>query len=484
MKFARMSALMIALALCAGCGGTGANPPASDSPSTQSAADAPADTSSAPSSDGSQVKLLYTYWGSAFEKDAQASAVTEFMAQNPGIEVEPLHIPASGQEYVAKLTAMTAAGQNPDVGYMDVPTAFVWAKEGKFYDIFELIDKDPDWDKDKYVDDIFYMYEPGKSFGTTSSINPRLIFYNVDCFTEAGVEVPPTDSAAAWTWDEMIETAKKLTFDMEGRDANDPSFDSSRIRQYGIYINPDDMTILSILLDSNGGDLLTEDGAKLALDTPEAKEVIQALHDMIHVHHVSPIPNDFSSMPNGAEYLNNKQAAMFISGQWFLLDIAKLGFNYDLGQLPKFKEARNIKDAGTRVIFSNTAHPDEAWALYKFLANPEGAMSLYHDGLWMPTLKEWYEDESKFAQWGKDNPAHPESYKPVVADSLFNGTATPSWGLRIANINELQLVFRPLLQQVWLDSKGVDEVVEEINAQVGDRVQGYNPDNFHASHYR
>ena len=432
---------------------------------------------------GEKVKLTYTYWGSAFEKEAQAQAIASFMESHPNIEVEALHIPSSGSEYVAKITAMTASGTNPDVGYMDVPTAFVWARDGKFFDIFELIEKDPDWDRDKYVEDIFYMYDEDKSFGTTSSINPRAIFYNTECFEEIGMELPPTDINASWTWDEFIDVAKKLTFDVNGNDATSPDFDATNIRQYGIYINPNDLTLLSIFLDSNGADLLTEDGSKLALDAPEAKEVIQALHDMIFVHHVCPIPADFSAMPDGPTWLANKQCAMFITGQWVLLDIGKLEFDYGIGQLPKFKEARNIKDAGVRVIFSNTEHPEEAWELYKYLANPEGAMALYKEGLWMPTLREWY-DEPNFSQWGAGNPAHPESYKPVVADSLFNGSSTPSYGLRIANYAELNNTITPLLQQVWLDSAGVDQVIDEIMEQAGGLVQGYNPGNHHASEYR
>ena len=55
----------------------------------------------------------------------------------------------------------------------------------------------------------------------------------------------------------------------------------------------------------------------------------------------------------------------------------------------------------------------------------------------MPVLKEWYQDEEKYNTWAT-GPAHPASYRTVVADSLFNGTATPSYNLRISNISEIQ----------------------------------------------
>lgn len=324
MKFKKAIAMLLAGGLIMGSFYGCADSNSSSSGGTSGTSDQ--ENSTSPET-GEKAKLLYTYWGSSFEKEAQASAIASFNEAHPDIEVEALHIPSSGNEYVAKLTAMTASGTNPDIGYMDVSTAFVWAQDDQFYDIFELIEQDPEWDKEKYVDDIFYMYDEGKSFGTTSSINPRAIFYNTDCFTEAGVDLPPTDIADAWTWDEFIDVAKQLTFDANGNTPDSPDFDPTNILQYGVYWNPNNLVELGIFLDSNGVDLLSEDGSQLALDTPEAKEVIQALHDMIYVHHVCPIPNDFSAMPDGSTWLANKQCAMFITGQWVLLDIGKLVYS-------------------------------------------------------------------------------------------------------------------------------------------------------------
>lgn len=427
-------------------------------------------------------KLSYTYWGSAFEKEAQAKACEAFTALT-GVPVEAIHIPSAGNEYMTKLTAMTASGTNPDVGYMSATTAFVWAQDGTFYNIFDLIDQDPNWSKDSYIDDIFYMYEEGKSFGTTSSINPRAIFYNTECFEDAGVALPSTDINEAWTWDEFVEAAKLLTLDFDGNNATEEAFNPDRIMQYGAYINPEEAALLAVFMESNGGDLLNEEGTEMAMSDPAVIEVLQAYHDLIHVHHVSPFP-DFANAPDGPTLLANKQAAMILTGQWVLLDLAKLDFDFGIGQLPMFKMARNSIDAGVRCIWSNTQYPKAAWELYKFLANPEGALSLYHDGLWMPTIREWYADADKFAQWGENNPAHPEGYKPVIADSLFNGSATPSWTLRVKNYVQLWEVMRPALQQIWLDTKDVESVVAEIETTGNPLVQGFNPDMHHASHYQ
>lgn len=435
--------------------------------------------------DDAKIELLYTFWGSAYEKAAQEGAIAMFNELHPDIHVEALHIPSAGAEYIAKLTAMAASGTNPDVGYMDVPTAFVWAKEGKFYNIFDLMAEDPEWNREMYVEDLFYMYEEDAAFGSTSSINPRMVFCNVDAFNEAGIALPPTTYAEAWTWDEFVEVAKKLTLDAMGNNATSPDFDPNMIVQYGCYMDCSDLAIQHSFLDSNGADLLNVEGTALALNTPEALEVYQALYDLIYTHHVTPAPVELSTLGSDIPtILKGRQAAMAITGQWVLLDIAKMDINFELAVLPKFDTPRNIKQAGTRVVFSNAADKDAAWELFKFIASPEGALHLYKDGLWMPVLKEWYEDEEKYAQWAVDNPAHPASYRTVAADSLFNGVATPYFDLRVANFAELQTLIKSNLDPIWLDSTdSIENTLKQLCETCAPFVKGYNPGMYHNSHY-
>ena len=430
--------------------------------------------------------LVWTFWGSAFERDEQMNAAAAFADQFDDVTVEALHIPAAGGEYVARISAMTAAGQAPDVGRMDPAVAFVWAQDGVFWNIFDLIDNDPEWSREMYVDHLFYMYAEGRAFGSTSSINPRAIFYNVEAFREAGVDTPPLTPETAWQWNEFVDVAKQLTIDMDGRNAHDPDFDSNRTLQYGVYFNPDDLEVLAIFLDSNQVDLLTEDGNSLDIGNPRALEVFQAYHDLIYLHNVMPIPNDFTAMPDGPMWLATRQTAMLITGQWVLLDLANHEVDFGIGHLPYFVEPRNMKGAGTQVVFSCTEYPELAWELLKWTSWPGSALNLFSSGLLMPIFREWYDDPELFAQWGENLPARPDSYRTVIVDSLFNGTATPNWVLRINNFNEIwNMNIRSPLQQIWLDSQSVEDTIEEILAAFpNDIIRGFNPDNHHIMHYR
>jgi len=436
-------------------------------------------------SDDGVARLLYTFWGSDMERRAQMDAVEMFNQLHEGrIVVTPLHIPAGGGEYATRMTAMQAAGNNPDVGYMATGQAFVWAQEGIFFNIFDLIDADPYWTADMFVENIFYMYAEGRSFGTTSSINPFALFYDPAVFDEHGVPHPPNNYADAWTWDQFIYYARLLTIDMNGNNATHPDFDHTRVRQWGAHFNPDDISILHIMLDSNGADLLNEEGTALALNTPQAKEVLQKLYDMIYVHRISPIPADYANLPTGPNAIHNRQFAMVATGYWNILDFHTMEVPFEVGVLPRIRYPRNIILAGTRVIWADTEYPEAAWELYTFLADPAGAMNLYRYGLWMPTLVEWYTDRDKFEQWAGEGSAHPPNFEPVFVYPLFNGVATPNWVLRVANFEELiNMTVRPGLQQLWFDDMTVDQVVADVEARANPFVRGWNPGNYHASHY-
>jgi hypothetical protein len=61
----------------------------------------------------------------------------------------------------------------------------------------------------------------------------ELLHYNRKLFEDAGINYPPLDSDD-WTWDKVVEVAKLLTVDEEGRNALDPNFDPARVVQHGL----------------------------------------------------------------------------------------------------------------------------------------------------------------------------------------------------------------------------------------------------------
>jgi len=174
------------------------------------------------------VTLRFTYWGSPIEKAAVEQTVRAFEAANPNIKVEAQHIPNA--EYIAKLSAMFAAGKPPDIGYLFETHAALWASGGKVRDLTDLVTNDPELAA--RLPETYYYYAPGKTIGASTSPQVTVMFYNKDLFQQAGLPNPPSDPEEAWAWDEFLAVARQLTTDTEGRRPGEPGFDPGSIKTY------------------------------------------------------------------------------------------------------------------------------------------------------------------------------------------------------------------------------------------------------------
>ena len=128
--------------------------------------------------DCEKVDLTFTFWGSVNEKNDIENAVKNWNTNNPCIQVKPMHIPATGTNYVQKLTTMIASNTAPDIGYLGENQAFQWATEGKILDLSPYMGETPD---QQYIKST--IYKAGDTLmGTGLATGVMLIYYNTDVF--------------------------------------------------------------------------------------------------------------------------------------------------------------------------------------------------------------------------------------------------------------------------------------------------------------
>jgi multiple sugar transport system substrate-binding protein len=146
--------------------------------------------------------------------------------------------------------------------------------------------------------------------------------------------------------------------------------------------------------------------------------------------------------------LANGQLGFYITGQWELLDIAKMNFPMGIGALPIIKKPAQMYISGASVIFKSSKHPEEAWKLHKWMMTPDRTLNLYASGLWMPTKASWYSDPAELKKWTA-NSAHPAEYKAAVLDSMKVAQTIPEAAVK----NYTQIInecVNPQLDLVWL----------------------------------
>ncbi len=164
----------------------------------------------------------------------------------------------------------------------------------------------------------------------------------------------------------MSRPPSKLTLDANGKHPGDADFDAKNIQQWGVSW-PTWSLPREALVYSNGGDAFTEDFTS-KLGEPAAVEAIQALADLGQRHQVAPLTAQTEQLGmSSMQMLASNKLAILADGSWALQDIAKLGFKYGAGVLPKMKTATTAGTAHLHVISKETKSADASWKLLAYL---------------------------------------------------------------------------------------------------------------------
>ena len=449
--------LMVLLVFAVGCGATKTETPAA---STVAAVDpaAPAVTEPAaePAAPAEKVKLTYSYWGNADEQKAVNETLGKFNASQDRIEVEGMVIP--WEQYSTKLNTMAVAGTLPDIGNQIEQLIIRWAAEGILADTSSMFGPD----EAKPLESLAYKYK-GKTVAYASANEVLLLYYNKDMFDKAGVAYPPSSADQAWTWDQFVDTAKKLTFDKNGKTPNDSGFNAQSIKQFGCLVEnlPWQLETYTI---SNGGGYYAKDGSKVIINEPASIEAIQKVADLYLKDHVAPLSTGATD-DSIQRSIISRTCAMGTGGQWNIgtcLGTAKKeGLNYGVAVLPYMKEKATLNTAGATVIFNQTKHLNEAFEYVKWAALEENSWSLIEQGIVMPRLEKWYKDETLLHKW-IDNPNFPtfDQYKSAVVDyAMDSSIARPAAWFFVDNTNDFNPLLNSILGDVWTGKTTAEKAI-------------------------
>ncbi|GCF10603.1 ABC transporter substrate-binding protein [Dictyobacter arantiisoli] len=178
----------------------------------------------------------------------------------------------------------------------------------------------------------------GKHYRLPGNFGTVVFFYRKDLFDKEGISVPTT-------WDELVQAGIKLTKDgvyglaLAGKNGNTELFNE-----------------MCYWMGQAGGD-------PLHMNTPEAKEALQFVYDMLHKHKIlapSTVTDDYTSIQTSFE---NGKIAMWISWDGLYESTAvfpNVAKNYTLGVA---HPPMGPKNNGT--IIANWG-----WAINKYSKNP------------------------------------------------------------------------------------------------------------------
>ena len=212
--------------------------------------------------------------GTAPEQLAAEQAVTDDFNADPARATDHVQLIMNVVPYnSAKDTILTeiAAGNGPDIiGPIGWNGSI--SLGGQFLDLTSRVaalPKSVTGDFDPALLKAF-VTSSGVTEGLPFAVYPSAIIYNVDLFTQAGLDVPPSDytkntykldgKVVPWNWDTVKAVAQKLTVDSNGKNATDDGFDKTKIVQYGFSFNFETQPSYVGAFMSNGGAYVGKDG--------------------------------------------------------------------------------------------------------------------------------------------------------------------------------------------------------------------------------
>lgn len=397
-----------------------------------------------PTSSGSEankdVKLTFSIWGNDNHKQTLTEIAAEFTEQNPGVTVEIMTIPFN--DYQQKLSIMLASRTAPDIGWLSDTMIPQFLDSGQLLDVSAIKD-DASYDfGDLFPATLEALTMDGSLYGIPFSTPPSMIFYNKTLFKQKGLKTPTElYKEGNWTYEEMIKAAKALTDPSQGI--------------YGVKLTREWKTWSSAvysLVRAYGSRVLSEDGMKFELNTPEGQQAIQLYYDLIFKDQVHPKPGDQLTFDSGKLAMFRDVYSSVTSAR------AIKDFEWDVAPMPKGPAGSGnwIGFAGY-TVFKDTKHPEEAVAFLKFVSNKQSMSST--SKYFVPSRKSVLQSDA-FMKAG-DLPTQ-EGIQTAVLEQMSTVEGLPLH----KNWQQIDTKMQTLFDYLYTQSASVPEVLADMEAEV------------------
>lgn len=338
---------------------------------------------------GEPITIRYADFQLAEEPTATAfrQQVAEFEKENPGIKVQLEPTPYA--QFVPRIMAQAKAGQAPDVIHMAETMVPAMIREGYLLNLDPFIAKAGGEKFAKlFYQTAYKLASSGESqYGVPRFVGGYVLQYNTRLFKEAGLDPnrPPRDTK------ELLEHALKLT----KKDA------SGQMTQWAIGLSgrnlPADVSRFVNWIWAFGGDVLTPDNSRSALDNPKTVEALSFWSELYTKHGVAP-PGTVQAGPGEVRSLfAQRKIAMMISMFWgpglVAAENPAIRAETALAAFPK-----NDPKApwGLQTLFDGVSatskHPEAAWKLIEHFAKKRSQILVYQIAQFPPARIDAFED--------------------------------------------------------------------------------------------
>ena len=395
----------------------------------------------------------------------------EYMASHPGIKVEFLHV--SYDDHDSKFSTMLAGDMAPDL-VMPIGVLGIGKYRDEWMDLTPYIERDG-YDMSDYYGPALAMHTyPDKIIGIPIGLYPSVTFYNEDMFDEAGVAYPPHEFATAdWSYDNVVEIAKQLTFDTKDVPATSADFDLGNTAQWGWAgweWSPFRM-VPAKFGDSPLG--MDAEYKTAAMNNQAWMDSMQFIHDSIWKSGIRPSGEIVEASFSDIDPLSSNQVAMWESYSWMAYNYSAWteNFNWDVAAVPANQDGLIVAEANgdTFAIPKSAHHPDEAWELAKWFMEPENLSRLSNSYGCIPARK-------SLADGWLDNMStqYPDVDFQVFLDSILYMDANPNNESWVPNFQRIFDAQENAMSKIVSGSEhDVQKVMDALNTEAQTYLDEY-----------
>jgi multiple sugar transport system substrate-binding protein len=318
--------------------------------------------------------------------------VQNFEKSHPDIKVEVTSIDW-GAAWV-RLTTAATSGDTPDICQLGSTWVGAISSMGAFTDLTDRIKEVGG--ASKFVPAAWVT--SGICFSQKVTAIPwfveaRALFYRTDVFKRLGLAVKDLE-----TWDSFRRTLEKI------KSAN-LEINGKKISALGVSGKNDWNVVhnISPWIWGAGGDYLSADYKKSALDSPEAAEGLYFYASLVKDGYASLENLELNSAQLGSNF-DNGDLALIVDGPYHIRTLttspqeggaanAPAAKYFGVAPFPRGPKGRVTFIGGSNLaIFKNSRHFKEAWELIKYLLNPDVQIEYAKRTGMLPSVKEAFND--------------------------------------------------------------------------------------------
>lgn len=393
-----------------------------------------------PAKPAEDVKLTFSIWGNDDHKKTIEEIAAKYKTIRPNVTVEVMTIPFN--DYQQKLSIMMSSRTAPDIGWLSDTMIPQFLQSGQLADV-SSIRSDPAYAfDDMFPSTLAPLTKDGKLYGVPFSTPPSMIFYNKTLFDQKGLKTPAElYKEGRWTYDEMLKAAKAISDPAKG------VYGVKLVREWKSW-----SSTLYSLVKAYGGDVLSKDGTKFLLNSPEGEKAVQLYYDMMFRDGVHPKPGDQTTFESGKLGMFRDVYSSVTKAR------AIKDFEWDIAPMPKGPNGAGawVGFAGY-AVFQGGKHPKEATEFLKFVSSKESmaATSKY----FVPSRKSALESDA-FQNAG-DRPTK-EGIRIAVLEQMNAAEGLPLH----KNWQQIDTKVQTHLDYLYTQSASVKEVLQKMEQDV------------------